>query len=243
MLWTRSSWGPWLWNRIMYFPIYRNRNRSCFANVSYSIPQIIIESRSTSRNLIRFRPALQFQEFIFKSGKQLFWSLIVHFYLNFDFKSDLFPLFSSSENLSWTVGSGRNTFLWFHCAALANPPSEPPAGAVHMTYKFMQAETRLLSALLINHGLREVRNKKVQEKILPYINNHFSGKYSKLSWLPETFPKNNTVWSDKSSVWSRSGRDGFRSGYRFSLKNIKGVELNKGKWWVVNDYSCDLFDL
>lgn len=68
----------------------------------------------------------------------------------------LFVHFRSSKELSWTVGNGKTTFLWFHCAALANPPSEPPAAAVHMTYKFLQAETKLVSALLHSHGLREV---------------------------------------------------------------------------------------
>lgn len=198
----------------MYFPIYRNSCRSCFANVSYSIPQIIIESRSsTSRNLIRFRPALRFQEYIFKSARKMLWIPHCSFKILFC-KNDLFSIFSSSENLSWTVGSGRNTFLWFHCAALANPPSEPPAGAVHMTYKFMQAETRLLSALLINHGLREVRESAIFLKRFHSPNKQLLPVKNTRNY--RDFPGgNNIMWSNKSSVWSR---DGFRSGYRLSLK-------------------------
>ncbi|KAK6621419.1 hypothetical protein RUM44_001226 [Polyplax serrata] len=72
----------------------------------------------------------------------------------------------SSKELSWTVGNGKTTFLWFHCAALANPPSEPPAAAVHMTYKFLQAETKLVSALLHSHGLREVDHSATNFNIL-----------------------------------------------------------------------------
>ncbi|EEB14625.1 hypothetical protein Phum_PHUM313710 [Pediculus humanus corporis] len=74
--------------------------------------------------------------------------------LNLDLKSKFFFVLSLKE-LEWTVGSGKNTYLWFHCAALVNPPLKPPAASVHMTYKFLQAETKLLSALLQNHGMRE----------------------------------------------------------------------------------------
>lgn len=140
-------------------------------------------------------------------------------------------VFSSSENLQWTVGTGRNTFLWFHCAALANPPEDPPAGAVHMTYKFMQAETRLLSALLHNHGLREVREKKPKtNRISPlYLNN--SSSYLK------------KLYSCFLSVRSRRL---FFFGPKKTSKGERRIffyrRKNKGrKWCVVIDYSCYLF--
>jgi len=77
--------------------------------------------------------------------------------LLFSIPHQLFSLvYSQMEELCWLVGTGKNKCLWFHCAALATPPQDAPAAGLHMTYKFMQAETKLLSALLHNHGLREV---------------------------------------------------------------------------------------
>ncbi|CAB3371928.1 Hypothetical predicted protein [Cloeon dipterum] len=63
-------------------------------------------------------------------------------------------------DLSLLVGGslgGKNTFLKFRCSVLAERPDNPPAYALHMTYKTIQAETKLLSALLHAHGMREVR--------------------------------------------------------------------------------------
>jgi hypothetical protein len=51
---------------------------------------------------------------------------------------------------------GKNTFLQFRCSVLADRPDNPPAYALHMTYKTIQAETKLISALLHAHGMREV---------------------------------------------------------------------------------------
>ncbi|XP_059471433.1 tubulin polyglutamylase TTLL5-like isoform X1 [Neocloeon triangulifer] len=62
-------------------------------------------------------------------------------------------------DLSLLVGGplgGKNTFLKFRCGVLAERPDNPPAYALHMTYKTIQAETKLISALLHAHGMREV---------------------------------------------------------------------------------------
>jgi hypothetical protein len=55
----------------------------------------------------------------------------------------------------------RNTVLRFQCSALSDPPVDPPANELHMTYKTIQAETKLLSAVLQSHGMREVSKKIV----------------------------------------------------------------------------------
>jgi hypothetical protein len=63
-----------------------------------------------------------------------------------------------------TLGS-RNTVLRFRCNALSDPPVDPPANELHMTYKTIQAETKLLSAVLHSHGMREV-SKKINSFLL-----------------------------------------------------------------------------
>ncbi|XP_049952504.1 tubulin polyglutamylase TTLL5 isoform X2 [Schistocerca serialis cubense] len=62
------------------------------------------------------------------------------------------------ECLKWTVGGPKNAVLQFRCCALSNPPVDPPANELHMTYKTVQAETKLLAAILNAHGMREVHN-------------------------------------------------------------------------------------
>ena len=57
---------------------------------------------------------------------------------------------------TWMVGSARGAVLKFHCSALSDPPSDPPANELHMTYKTIQAETKLLAKVLNAHGMREV---------------------------------------------------------------------------------------
>nr|CAD7437845.1 unnamed protein product [Timema bartmani] len=56
----------------------------------------------------------------------------------------------------WVLGSSKGQVLQFRCSALSNPPTNPPASNLHMTYKTIQAETKLLAAVLGAHGLREV---------------------------------------------------------------------------------------
>lgn len=65
-----------------------------------------------------------------------------------------------NENGSkWTIGGPpgtRGTVLAFKCSALSNPPTVPPGDLLHMTYKTQQTETKLLTAMLASHGLKEV---------------------------------------------------------------------------------------
>ncbi|KAF7991613.1 hypothetical protein HCN44_008984 [Aphidius gifuensis] len=46
--------------------------------------------------------------------------------------------------------------LRFKCSALSTPPEDSPAKQLHMTYKIIQADTKLISLLLQSHGLTEV---------------------------------------------------------------------------------------
>lgn len=63
--------------------------------------------------------------------------------------------------LGGTFGS-RNAILLFKSTALANNDDlavqNMPAFKLHITYKVVQAETRLLSKLLESHGVKEVNN-------------------------------------------------------------------------------------
>lgn len=58
----------------------------------------------------------------------------------------------------WIIGNGRNRVLKFSCNPVSGSKSQLPAVKLHMTYKTIQAETKLLNALLMAHGFREVRN-------------------------------------------------------------------------------------
>ncbi|KAJ8873878.1 hypothetical protein PR048_024714 [Dryococelus australis] len=63
--------------------------------------------------------------------------------------------------IAWIVGGSlgsKNTYLQFRCLALSNPPVCSPAHELHMTYKTIQAETKLLAAVLGAHGITEVSN-------------------------------------------------------------------------------------
>lgn len=61
----------------------------------------------------------------------------------------------SSWVTSGPIGS-RSAVLQFRCSALSKAPVNPPGDVLHMTYKTVQAETKLLAAVLNAHGLREV---------------------------------------------------------------------------------------
>ncbi|XP_066994738.1 tubulin polyglutamylase TTLL5 [Anabrus simplex] len=66
---------------------------------------------------------------------------------------------SVNDDRPWITGGplgSKNAVLVFRCSALSNPPSDPPANELHMTYKTIQAETKLLAAVLGAHGMREV---------------------------------------------------------------------------------------
>lgn len=86
----------------------------------------------------------------------------------------LWNIFNSSENaveeaplpldtwlLGGTIGS-KSAILIFRSSALANSSEifvqNKPAYKLHITYKVIQAETKLLAKLLECHGFMEVQN-------------------------------------------------------------------------------------
>lgn len=76
------------------------------------------------------------------------------------------------ENEEWIFGSGRNCVLRFTCNVLSNPTATMPAVRLHMAFKSMQAETKLLSFLLLSHGFHEVSVTKILQAlhyVLPYV--------------------------------------------------------------------------
>lgn len=74
---------------------------------------------------------------------------------------------------SWLLGGplgSRNAFLVFRSSALANSSDmliqSKPAYKLHVTYKVLQAETKLLAKLLECHGITEVANNSSDFNIL-----------------------------------------------------------------------------
>ncbi|XP_050312018.1 tubulin polyglutamylase TTLL5 isoform X2 [Anthonomus grandis grandis] len=77
--------------------------------------------------------------------------------------SELLPHESCIPSDQWLLGGplgSRNAILVFRSCALADPNSptdkDKPAKKLHVTYKVLQAETKLLSKLLDCHGVTEV---------------------------------------------------------------------------------------
>jgi len=66
----------------------------------------------------------------------------------------------------------RNAVLRFRCSALSDPPIDPPANELHMTYKTIQAETKLLSAVLHSHGMREVSKRSISSSLFTAFLSH-----------------------------------------------------------------------
>lgn len=69
---------------------------------------------------------------------------------------------SSNDNQKkneWLINGpsgSKAPVLRFKCSALSTPPEDSPAKQLHMTYKIIQADTKLISLLLQSHGLTEV---------------------------------------------------------------------------------------
>ncbi|XP_011496468.1 PREDICTED: uncharacterized protein LOC105361069 isoform X2 [Ceratosolen solmsi marchali] len=64
----------------------------------------------------------------------------------------------NSQKNEWLLSSpnsNKTPILRFKCSALAEPPEDPPAKQLHMTYKIFQTDTKLINVLLQSHGLTE----------------------------------------------------------------------------------------
>ncbi|XP_063992040.1 tubulin polyglutamylase TTLL5 isoform X2 [Diachasmimorpha longicaudata] len=73
--------------------------------------------------------------------------------------SESAPKENSAKGNEWLVNGpsgSKAPVLRFKCSALATPPEDPPAKQLHMTYKIIQADTKLMTLLLQCHGLTEV---------------------------------------------------------------------------------------
>lgn len=66
---------------------------------------------------------------------------------------------SGDKTDDWIIGNGRIRVLKFSCNSVSMK-STLPAEKLHMTYKTIQAETKLLNALLVAHGFHEVCGSK-----------------------------------------------------------------------------------
>ncbi|KAK0088599.1 hypothetical protein PV325_011292 [Microctonus aethiopoides] len=73
------------------------------------------------------------------------------------------PKETNTNDNEWLVNGSTGSklsVLRFKCSALATPPDDPPAKQLHMTYKIIQADTKLMSLLLQSHGFTEVSDNK-----------------------------------------------------------------------------------
>ncbi|XP_008555252.1 tubulin polyglutamylase TTLL5 [Microplitis demolitor] len=73
--------------------------------------------------------------------------------------SESAPKDNSARGNEWLVNGPTGSkwpILRLKCSALSTPPEDPPAKQLHMTYKIIQADTKLISLLLQSHGLTEV---------------------------------------------------------------------------------------
>ncbi|XP_023246950.1 tubulin polyglutamylase TTLL5 [Copidosoma floridanum] len=80
----------------------------------------------------------------------------------------------SSQTNEWLLSGPSNSkspMLRFKCSALAEPPEDPPAKQLHMTYKIFMTDTKLVNLLLQSHGLTEVSINEPTFNIL-WIGNH-----------------------------------------------------------------------
>uniref|UniRef100_A0ABD2XG84 Uncharacterized protein n=1 Tax=Trichogramma kaykai TaxID=54128 RepID=A0ABD2XG84_9HYME len=66
---------------------------------------------------------------------------------------------NAQANSEWLLNSpngSKTPLLRFKCSALGEPPEDPPAKQLHMTYKIFQVDTKLINVLLQAHGFTEV---------------------------------------------------------------------------------------
>ncbi|XP_063231259.1 tubulin polyglutamylase TTLL5 [Bacillus rossius redtenbacheri] len=127
------------------------------------------------------------------------------------------PSTSKEDSLaSWVVGGSlgsKSTYLQFRCLALSAPPACPPAHELHMTYKTIQAETKLLAAVLCAHGMTEVRPN------IPDFNLLWTGTHPKPHLLKSMMSYQRVNHFPRSFELTRKDR---------LYKNIQKMQLTKG---------------
>lgn len=78
-------------------------------------------------------------------------------------------LFLQEDEEKWLAEgpSGVKTnVLIFRCSTLTSQPPNLPAEALHMSYKTLHSETKLLNALLTSHGFVEVTKNMIDSFLL-----------------------------------------------------------------------------
>ncbi|XP_046401476.1 tubulin polyglutamylase TTLL5 isoform X2 [Ischnura elegans] len=121
-----------------------------------------------------------------------------------------------SEEASWLLGGKlgeKGALLAFRCVALVERQPSLPALTLGMTYKTIQAETKLLSAILNAHGWREVHPN------IPDFNLLWTGAHPKPHLLRALTPYQRVNHFPRSYELTRKDR---------LYKNIEKMQLLKG---------------
>lgn len=116
------------------------------------IPWILLQILWLPRSFLFL---FSFQRLVFEFQLSLCKNASVFFQYIF-FLSLLYYSVDAEDSKHWLVGSSKTANLQFRCVALSSPPVNSPGAELHMTYKTVQAETKLLCAVLNAHGMREV---------------------------------------------------------------------------------------
>ncbi|CAG9818928.1 unnamed protein product [Phaedon cochleariae] len=126
----------------------------------------------------------------------------------------------NTEDVSWLSGGqigSRNSILIFRSSALANATDysvqKKPAHILHITYKVLQAETKLLAKLLECHGIKEVVNNSSDFNLL------WTGSHPKPGILRSLAPHQRVNHFPRSYELTRKDR---------LYKNIERMQLTKG---------------
>ncbi|KAL1514075.1 hypothetical protein ABEB36_003396 [Hypothenemus hampei] len=134
--------------------------------------------------------------------------------------SSLLPYEPSIPSDQWLLGGplgSRNAVLVFKSSALANPtvPSiqDKPGHKLHVTYKVLQAETKLLSKLLDCHGITEVAPNSSDFNLL------WTGSHPKPGTLRSLAPHQRVNHFPRSYELTRKDR---------LYKNIERMQHQKG---------------
>ncbi|XP_001602304.2 tubulin polyglutamylase TTLL5 isoform X2 [Nasonia vitripennis] len=131
-------------------------------------------------------------------------------------KSESTPKDRKAQPSDWLLSSpngSKTPMLRFRCSALAEPPEEPPAKQLHMTYKIFQTDTKLINVLLQSHGLTEVSMNESTFNIL------WMGNHPKPDVLRNLLPYQKVNHFPRSYEITRKDR---------LYKNIEAMQRSKG---------------
>ncbi|XP_058789899.1 tubulin polyglutamylase TTLL5 [Phymastichus coffea] len=140
----------------------------------------------------------------------------VHKPLHSNDKSDSTAKDRSAQSSEWLLSGpsgNKSPILRFKCSALAEPPENPPAKQLHMTYKIFQADTKLINVLLQSHGLTEVSMNE------PTFNILWMGNHPKPDVLRNLLPYQKVNHFPRSYEITRKDR---------LYKNIEAMQRSKG---------------